>query len=148
MGSRGGRTREVHYYTILCIIPSMAKSALKIPACPPKAPLIERPLLNAVQSSELARLFDVLASDTRLRLLHALVLLGDPCMTDLAEAVGMKPQAVSNQLRRLVDLGILSTRRHGTHIHYSIVDPCVIRLMHHGLCLNEETRGHAQVAAS
>jgi hypothetical protein len=47
-----------------------------------------------------------------------------------------------------VDLGILSTRRHGTHIHYSIVDPCVIKLMHHGLCLNEETRTHAQVAAS
>ena len=93
-------------------------------------------------ASELAQVFEVLASDTRLRLLHALVLLGDPCMSDLAEAVGMKPQAVSNQLRRLVDLGILATRRHGTHIHYTIVDPCVIRLMHHGLCLNEETHDH------
>jgi DNA-binding transcriptional ArsR family regulator len=126
----------------------MAKSALKVPACPPKAPLSERPLLSATQSSDLARLFDVLASDTRLRLLHALVLLGDPCMGDLAEAVGMRPQAVSNQLRRLVDLGILSTRRHGTHIHYRIVDPCVTKLMHHGLCLNEETRPHAQADAS
>jgi DNA-binding transcriptional ArsR family regulator len=96
----------------------------------------------------LARLFDVLASDTRLRLLHALVLLGDPCMSDLAEAVGMKPQAVSNQLRRLVDLGILSTHRHGTHIHYRIVDPCVTKLMYHGLCLNEETHTHAHVTAS
>jgi DNA-binding transcriptional ArsR family regulator len=93
-------------------------------------------------ASELADLFDVLASGTRLRLLHALVLLGDPCMSDLAAAVGMKPQAVSNQLRRLVDLGILATRRHGTHVHYRIVDPCVLRLMHHGLCLNEEARAH------
>ena len=99
-------------------------------------------------ASELAQVFEVLASDTRLRLLHALVLLGDPCMTALAEAVGMKPQAVSNQLRRLVDLGILAARRHGTHIHYSIMDPCVIRLMHHGLCLTEETRNHDQVNAS
>ncbi|MDP1832198.1 MAG: metalloregulator ArsR/SmtB family transcription factor [Geothrix sp.] len=126
----------------------MAKPTLQLPTCPPKAPLTERPLLGVGLASELAGLFEVLASDTRLRLLHALVLLGDPCMSDLAEAVGMKPQAVSNQLRRLVDLGILATRRHGTHIHYRIVDPCVVRLMHHGLCLNEETRGHAQANAS
>lgn len=126
----------------------MSKSSQKLLSCPPKAPLVERPLLSAEKASELARIFEVLASDTRLRLLHALVLLGDPCMSDLAEAVGMKPQAVSNQLRRLVDLGILSTRRHGTHIHYSIVDPCVTKLMYHGLCLNEETHTHAHVTAS
>jgi len=118
------------------------------PACAQMAPLEERPLLSLEKAGELARLFDVLASETRLRLLHALVRLDDPCMGDLADAVGMKPQAVSNQLRRLVDLGILTTRRHGAHIHYSIVDACVIRLMHHGLCLNEETRAHAQVTAS
>lgn len=131
----------------------MVKSARERPACPPKVPLDARPLLNASQSSELARLFEVLASGTRLRLLHALVLLDDPCMGDLADAVGMKPQAVSNQLRRLVDLGILSTRRHGTHIHYRIVDPCVTDLMHHGLCLSGETRSggirsRARAAAS
>lgn len=126
----------------------MASPATTAHPCPPKALLTERPLLGVALASELAQVFEVLASDTRLRLLHALVLLGDPCMSDLAEAVGMKPQAVSNQLRRLVDLGILTTRRHGTHIHYSIVDPCVIRLMHHGLCLNEETRDHVQATAS
>jgi DNA-binding transcriptional ArsR family regulator len=126
----------------------MAKPTLKISACPPKALLTERPLLGLSESSELARIFEVLASDTRLRLLHALVLLEDPCMSDLAEAVGMKPQAVSNQLRRLVDLGILSTRRHGIHIHYGIVDPCVTKLMYHGLCLNEDTQGHARETAS
>lgn len=108
--------------------------------CPPKAPLHERPLLDGLEARELADLFEVLASGTRLRLLHALVRLDDPCMGDLAEAVGMKPQAVSNQLRRLVDLGILATRRHGTHIHYRIVDSCLIRLLHHALCLREETR--------
>ena len=116
--------------------------------CSPKAPLMERPLLDMELASELAQVFEVLASETRLRLLHALVLLGDPCMSDLTEAVDMKPQAVSNQLRRLVDLGILSTRRHGTHIHYRIVDSCVTKLMYHGLCLNEETHPHAHVAAS
>lgn len=116
----------------------------KVSACSPKALLTERPLLGVALASELAGVFEVLASETRLRLLHALVLQGDPCMGDLAEAVGMKPQAVSNQLRRLVDLGILATRRHGAHVHYRIVDSCVLRLMHHGLCLNEETQGQSQ----
>mgnify|MGYP005805424163 CR=1 FL=1 len=118
------------------------------PACAQKAPLEERPLLSLEKAGELARLFDVLASETRLRLLHALVRMDDPCMGDLAEAVDMKPQAVSNQLRRLVDMGILDTQRHGSHIHYRLMDPCVTKLMYHGLCLNEETRGHAQVHAS
>jgi len=126
----------------------MAKHTVSLPTCSPKAPLTERPLLDMRLASELTGLFEVLASGTRLRLLHALVLLDDPCMSDLAEAVDMKPQAVSNQLRHLVDLGILATRRHGTHIHYRIVDPCVIHLMHHGLCLNEETRNQPQANAS
>jgi len=126
----------------------MATSTPNPAACPPKTPLPERPLLGGNQALELAGLFEVLASGTRLRLLHALVLLGDPCMGDLAGAVDMKPQAVSNQLRRLVDLGILATRRHGAHIHYRIVDSCVVQLMQHGLCLNEETRGQVQGVAS
>ena len=131
-----------------CNIGTMAKTPLPLSACPPKAPLGERPLLPMELAAELAGVFEVLASETRLRLLHALVLLGDPCMGDLADAVGMRPQAVSNQLRRLVDLGILSTRRHGTHIHYRIVDPCVVRLLHHGLCLNEETRSQVRASTS
>lgn len=120
----------------------MPRLALPAPACSPKAPLAERPLLTGDKAAELARIFEVLASDTRLRLLHALIRLGDPCMGDLAEAVDMKPQAVSNQLRRLVDLGILDTRRHGSHVHYRVVDDCVTKLLYHGLCLNEETRKH------
>lgn len=90
------------------------------------------------------RLFEVLASGTRLRLLHALSIMDDPCMGDLADAVGMKPQAVSNQLRRLADMGILDARRHGSHIHYRIVDECVAKLLYHGLCLNEERKKHQQ----
>lgn len=114
--------------------------------CLPKAPLEQRPLLSGPKAAELARIFEVLASDTRLRLLHALILEGDPCMSDLAAAVDMKPQAVSNQLRRLVDMGILDTRRHGNHVHYRIVDPCIAKLMYHGLCLNEEAQAHTHVS--
>lgn len=110
------------------------------PTCPPKSDIPSRPLLNAQEAQSLERLFGVLASETRLRLLHALMIQEDPCMGDLAESVGMKPAAVSNQLRRLVDMGILATRRHGNHIHYRIVDNCIAKLLYHGLCLDEEAQ--------
>ena len=85
-------------------------------------------------------LFKVLANDTRLRLLHALVRNGELCVTDLARAVGMTPQAVSNQLQRLIDRGILAAQRNGNSVHYRIVDPCVTNLLDYGLCLTEDAR--------
>ena len=96
-----------------------------------------RPLISPDEASQLMRLFKVFANDTRLRLLHALVRDGELCVTDLAAAVGMKPQAVSNQLQRLVDRGILGSRRNGNNIHYRVVDPCVPVLLERGLCLIE-----------
>jgi DNA-binding transcriptional ArsR family regulator len=52
----------------------------------------------------------------------------------------MKPQAVSNQLQRLLDLGILATRREGIHIHYRLIDLCVRSLLDQALCLMEEVK--------
>jgi DNA-binding transcriptional ArsR family regulator len=92
----------------------------------------------------LAAVFKVLANDTRLRLLHALVRADELCVTDLAASVGMKPQAVSNQLQRLSDLGILASRRDGNNIHYRLVDLCVRSLLDQGLCLMEEVNDRSQ----
>lgn len=104
---------------------------------PDRPPIHQRPLIASGQAAELTRLFKVFASDTRLRLLHALVRQGEMCVTDLAQAVGMQPQAVSNQLQRLLDRGILAAHRNGNHMLYRIVDPCVPVLLEHGLCLIE-----------
>jgi ArsR family transcriptional regulator, lead/cadmium/zinc/bismuth-responsive transcriptional repressor len=106
--------------------------------CCGKPSLKERPLLSPVQAGGLAAVFKVLANDTRLRLLHALVRADELCVTDLAASLGMKPQAVSNQLQRLSDLGILASRREGNSIHYRLVDLCVRSLLDQGLCLVEE----------
>ncbi len=97
----------------------------------------DRPLITREQARELMGLFKVFANDSRLRLLHALVREGELCVTDLAATVEMKPQAVSNQLRRLVDRGILSARREGSSIFYRVVDPCVPVLLDRGVCLME-----------
>ena len=103
-----------------------------------KPRLHERPLLGYEQAADLEKLFKILANDTRLRLLHAVVRAGELCVTELAEAVDMKPQAVSNQLQRLAGRGILATRRSGNQMYYRIVDPCVTHLLDYGLCLLED----------
>ncbi len=104
----------------------------------PQQPAIEdRPLISDEQATALMRLFKVFSNDTRLRLLHALVRDAELCVSELAAAVEMKPQAVSNQLQRLVDRGILATRRRGSNIYYRVVDPCVPVLLERGMCLTE-----------
>ena len=104
-----------------------------------KPALRDRPLLGQEQADELVRLYKVLASDTRLRLLHALERAGELSVTDLAAEVGMKPQAVSNQLQRLADRRIVASRREGSRLIYRSADPCVTGLIDLGMCLLEET---------
>jgi ArsR family transcriptional regulator, lead/cadmium/zinc/bismuth-responsive transcriptional repressor len=111
----------------------------RLPADAGKPALGSRPLLSALDAEELVRLFKMLASDTRLRLLHALERTGELCVTDLAAELAMSPQAVSNQLQRLVDRRIVASRREGSRHLYQIADPCVTGLLDLGLCLLEET---------
>ena len=115
----------------------MAASTSKTPPCP-KPALEERPLIRKDQAVELMHLFKVLANDTRLRLLHALVRSEELRVTDLANVVGMKPQAVSNQLQLLAARGIVGSRRNGSEILYRLVDPCVPLLLDLGICLSED----------
>jgi ArsR family transcriptional regulator, lead/cadmium/zinc/bismuth-responsive transcriptional repressor len=112
-------------------------SELSLPVFPPQPVVGERELLSQAPATSLMRLFKIFANDTRLRLLHALVRDGEMCVGDLADAVGMKPQAVSNQLQRLVDRNILGSRRNGNSVLYRIIDPCVPVLLERGLCLIE-----------
>lgn len=113
--------------------------------CPPKPAIDVRPLITAGKARDLANLFKVFANETRLRLLHALVRAGELRVTDLAETVGMRPQAVSNQLQRLADKGIVGSRRNGNNIFYSIADPCVPALLDQGLCLLEDAEARSRI---
>lgn len=114
------------------------------PESVPKPRLEDRPPLTGEQAGELVGLFKVLANDTRLRLIHALVRAEEMRMSDLAGLLGMKPQAVSNQLQKLVDRGILGSRRNGNNIYYRIVDPCIIEILDHGLCLSEDAKARSR----
>jgi DNA-binding transcriptional ArsR family regulator len=114
------------------------------PFCRPKPALGERPLLTPEQAADLTGIFKVLANENRLRILHALVRAEEMWVSELAEAVGMSLQAVSNQLQLLVLRGILGCRREGLNMHYRIADPCVVALLNYGLCLSEEAKERAE----
>lgn len=97
------------------------------------------PMMSADSWHDLQQLFKVLANETRLRMLNELDTAGEMCVGDIADAIGMTPQAVSNQLARLVDRRIVEARRDGNFAFYRIVDPCVTGLLELGTCLVTET---------
>lgn len=111
--------------------------------CPPKPALNSRPLLSMRQAQALESTFKMLANSTRLRMLHALACAGELCVGELADKLGMKLQAVSNQLQRLADRGIVEAQRDGLQIRYSVHDPCVLTLLNQGWCLAEDAQGRS-----
>ena len=123
---------------------SPLKTRIDQAVCSPKPALGSWPLLTLEQAAGLERVFKVLANDSRIRLLNVLARSGELCVSDLAQQLGMTQQAVSNQLRKLLDVGILGSRREGLFIHYRIVDPCVVQLIELGLCLMEDSQPRAE----
>jgi len=105
--------------------------------CSPKPALAETTLDDSL-ADELAAMFKVVANGTRLRLLHALASKGELCLTEVASAISMKPQAVSNQITRLVERGMVSRRRNGQNVYFTLTDPCIAALLETGICLVQD----------
>ena len=70
----------------------------------------------------------LLAAPARLMILCQLVD-GECAAGELSQRLGMKPPAVSQHLARLRQEGILTTRRDGQTIYYSILDPMIADIM-------------------
>ncbi len=104
----------------------------------------EKPLSDT-QASELEDLFKILANDTRLKLLQHLAIAKEMCVCDLADCLSMKPQAVSNQLQKLLDRGIVASTRKGNNISYRVVDSCILELLQKAVCLLHDS-GSSEVS--
>jgi DNA-binding transcriptional ArsR family regulator len=120
--------------------PTHAACCLPGDSCSARPPLAERPLLGFVDAVKVMALFKVLANDTRIRILHHIVRSGEATVTDIAKTLGMKPQAVSNQLVRLSDTRMLASRREGNNVFYRVENGCVAPLLDLALCLMEDER--------
>ncbi|UCG13653.1 MAG: helix-turn-helix transcriptional regulator [Deltaproteobacteria bacterium] len=96
---------------------------------------IKRARTEAIGEQELqcmAQIYKVLGDPTRLKIL--LALRGDEmCVCDLAAFLCLTESAVSHQLRRLKDLGLVKNRRDGQILYYSLNDDHVAELIRVGL---------------
>jgi ArsR family transcriptional regulator len=94
--------------------------------------LIGMPKAKARTMSEdalllVARRFAVLSEPMRLRLLHALFD-GEKAVNSLVEATGGTQANISRHLQTLADAGLLSRRKEGLQVFYSIADPSIFQL--------------------
>jgi DNA-binding transcriptional ArsR family regulator len=94
-----------------------------------------RGAFNPNSRRKLAMRFKVLSHDTSLRLIHTLLLRTEMSVNKLSEELEMKPQAVSNQLQRLLDQKIVQCRREGKMMYYSVIDSFVTQLLDLGSAL-------------
>jgi ArsR family transcriptional regulator, lead/cadmium/zinc/bismuth-responsive transcriptional repressor len=98
--------------------------------------LITRILKAATLSPEVALLvaqtFQALADPTRARIIYALTR-GEHSVTNLSVIAGISPSATSHHLKHLRDLRIVTYRREGTRVFYSVDDAHVAALFREAL---------------
>jgi len=70
----------------------------------------------------------VLANEDRLLLLCQLSL-GEMCVSELEEQLGIRQPTLSQQLGVLRTEGVVDTRRDGKQIFYSIADPALLEIL-------------------
>ena len=75
----------------------------------------------------LARLFKVLGDPTRTRILRALRS-GELCVCDISHVLDMSISSISHQLRVLREHDLVSFRKDGKIVFYSLADPHVLDL--------------------
>ncbi len=81
---------------------------------------------------DLAELFKIFGDSTRVKLLYILSL-GEMCVYDLAQLLGVTQSAVSHQLRALKASKLVRYRREGKTVFYALADGHVKTIMDQGL---------------
>lgn len=94
--------------------------------------MLEARLPSGLTAAALASLFKALADPTRVRIIGVLAQV-EVCVGDLTLALGMSQPAVSHHLKLLRRWRIVSTRRDGKHIYYTLQDEHVEALYQQAL---------------
>lgn len=77
--------------------------------------------------------FKALCDETRLKLIWALDQSSEMCVNDIADALGMSPSAISHSLSTLKIANLVTPRRQGKEIFYSLADDHVRSMLEAGL---------------
>ena len=85
-----------------------------------------------------ARYFSVLGEPTRLRILHS-ICQDEKCVSDIIAQTGATQTNVSRHLGMMYQAGMLSRRRDGNQIYYSVADKMFMELCR-SVCLQISSR--------
>ncbi|MEE9190678.1 MAG: metalloregulator ArsR/SmtB family transcription factor [Candidatus Neomarinimicrobiota bacterium] len=83
---------------------------------------LRRDIHNNSEIENSAEVFSMLGNTTRLKILYCLAKANELCVCDLSDVLKMEISAVSHQLRKLKDRGLLASRRDGLTIYYRLAD--------------------------
>ena len=81
---------------------------------------------------DLAELFKVFGDSTRIKILYVLFE-SEMCVCDLAQLLGMTQSAIAHQLRVLKNAKLISYRREGKTVFYSLSDDHVRTVLGEGM---------------
>ena len=87
---------------------------------------------DEAQLGELADLFKVFGDSTRIRILFVLFE-SEVCVCDLAETLNMNQSAISHQLKTLKQAKLVTSRREGKSVFYSLADEHVRTIIGQGM---------------
>jgi len=91
-------------------------------------PAVARPTGPAGRTAAEAALLKAMAHPARMRILRELAY-AERCVGDLTAATGGSISSVSRHLAQLHAVGIVRTRKRGTHVFYAWSTPCVGKIL-------------------
>ena len=80
---------------------------------------------------DLGDLFKIFGDTTRIKIMYALYE-GEMCVCAISELLNMTQSAISHQLKTLKDANLVSARREGKEIYYSLSDEHVKSIIAEG----------------
>lgn len=86
-------------------------------------------LLSPDDATSLAERFKLLSDPGRVRIIYALLEVGELCVCDLAATVDASESATSHQLRQLRLAGLVRARKEGRTVYYRLDDTHVRLLL-------------------
>ena len=93
----------------------------------PRSPVIDPGALRGA-ADQAVGVLKLLANPERLLLLCQLSQ-GEMCVSDLEQALDIHQPTLSQQLGVLRNEGVVTTRREGKNIFYSVADPAVLQIL-------------------
>ncbi len=68
----------------------------------------------------ISKLLSISSNEVRLKILYLLNMEKELCPCDLADILGMSVPAVSQHIRKMKDAGVITSRREGQTLYYSL----------------------------